>query len=100
MQDHILATLFYPLRVVVGHLISRKTAQTLHGQGTGRYTADEIGSFRREIWESINELLISSKAAVVDDAGSKPFWILGGDGPTESDAVLFGFIVSVLVCTA
>lgn len=29
-----------------------------------------------------------------------PFWFLGGDAPTEIDTTLFGFIVSVVLCTA
>ncbi|OCK73873.1 hypothetical protein K432DRAFT_410342 [Lepidopterella palustris CBS 459.81] len=99
MRDHILSALSYPIRVVVGLLIYRKSMQTLHGQGTGRYTASEIQSFRQEIWEGINALLLSAKFEA-DDASTKPFWVLGGKGPTESDATLFGFIVSVLVCTA
>ncbi|KAI9736968.1 MAG: hypothetical protein M1834_000557 [Cirrosporium novae-zelandiae] len=105
MRDHILSALPYPIRIIVGLLIYRTTTKTLHGQGTSRYTADEIRSFRREIWENINALLISSRASKVgsdydDNGNEKPFWILQGVHPTEADATLFGFIVSVLVCTA
>ncbi|KAK2764345.1 hypothetical protein FQN54_009038 [Arachnomyces sp. PD_36] len=98
MRDHVLSALPYPMRIVIGYIVSRKTMQTLHGQGTGRYTADEIASFRLEIWGNINELLVASKTTSGDD--KKPFWVLGGEDPTESDGVLFGFIVSVLICTA
>lgn len=102
MRDHVLSTLSFPVRVVVGLLIYRHTTQTLYGQGTGRYTADEIRLFRREIWEAINGLLISSRArATVNGAPrDQPFWVLEGEYPTEADATLFGFIVSVLVSKA
>lgn len=85
------------MRVLVGSLIYRGAVRTLHGQGTGRYTADEIGAFRREIWQSVNGLLVSAEARTVSDG---PFWVFGGDYPTEVDATLFGFVVSVLICTA
>ncbi len=88
------------MRVVVGLLIYRNTTRTLHGQGTSRYTPDEIRSFRREIWEGINDLLISARATAVVGASNRPFWVLEGERPTEADATLFAFIVSVLVCTA
>ena len=85
------------MRVLIGSLIYRSSVKTLHGQGTGRYTADEIRAFRREIWESVNGLLVSAEGGTVSDG---PFWLFGGDQPTEADATLFGFIVSVLICTA
>lgn len=98
MRDHILSGMSYPLRVAIGYILSRKAAQTLYGQGTGRFTAGEIKSFKREIWENINELLVPSKSATEGDA--KPFWLLGGEGPTEADTSLFGFIAAVLASSA
>jgi hypothetical protein len=97
MREHILSGLPWPMRVLVGNLIYRGAVKTLDGQGTGRYTPDEIRAFRQEIWEHVNGLLVSAEART---AGEGPFWVLGGDNPTEADATLFGFIVSVLVCTA
>ncbi|KAB2575013.1 hypothetical protein DBV05_g6343 [Lasiodiplodia theobromae] len=101
MRDHVLGTLQYPVRVVVGMLIYRGIKSTLHGQGTGRFTAEEIAAFRRQIWESFDDLLREAKrkqGGATDR--EKPFWIMGGDHPTEADMVLFGFVVSVLMCTA
>lgn len=101
MRDHVLKAAPYPVRIIVGLLIYRGTQKTLHGQGTGRFSPDEIAAFRLQIWESFAALLQSSKTdrqqAGVEDA---PFWAMGGDGPTEADMVLFAFIVSVLICTA
>lgn len=85
------------MQVLVGNLIYRSSAKIIHGQGTGRYTADEVRAFRREIWESINGILTSSGGKTTAES---PFWVLGGEKLTEADATLFGFIVSVLVCTA
>ncbi|PGH35793.1 hypothetical protein GX50_01377 [[Emmonsia] crescens] len=101
MRDHVLSPIPYPVRVLVGLLVYRNTRQTLHGQGVGRYTAEEIAVFRREIWEAINQYLTLSKSKLTGhDANARPFWILGTDQPTEADATVFGFIVSALVCTA
>lgn len=103
MRDHILWSLPWPARWVVGSMIYRNVNKTLHGQGTGRYTPEQIAAFRLEIWEAINGLLsvsrTKSQASIGDDEAG-PFWALGGNEPTEVDAVIFGFIVSVLICTA
>ncbi|KAK8045620.1 glutathione S-transferase [Apiospora rasikravindrae] len=102
MRDHVLGALPYPLRVVVGLLAYRGTVATLHGQGTGRYAAEEIAAFRREIWEAVDALLTASrnKSLSQDRPKGKPFWVLGGEEPTEADATVFGFVVSALICTA
>ncbi|ORY61542.1 uncharacterized protein BCR38DRAFT_495142 [Pseudomassariella vexata] len=100
MRDHSLWQLPYPVRVVVGIMVHRNIVATLHGQGTGRYTADEIATFRLEIWKGVNDLLVASRAKSSTEDPDKPFWVFGGQGPTEADASLFGFIVSVLLCTA
>jgi hypothetical protein len=98
MRPHVLGALPYPAQVIIGLLAYRKMKATLYGQGVMRYTDSEIASFRREIWESINTLLVSSKTSKRDDG--KPFWVCGGEGPSEADATVFGFVVAVLVCDA
>jgi hypothetical protein len=101
MRDHVLASLCYPLRVVVGLLIYRKTTQTLYGQGTLRFTPKEIASMRLEVLEELSARLLAAKSEILgDDKGSRPFWLLGGDRPSEADAVCYGFVVSALICTA
>ncbi|KAI0907080.1 hypothetical protein F4823DRAFT_604285 [Ustulina deusta] len=102
MREHVLWALPWPVRVFVGWMIYRNTVAMLHAQGTGRFGADEIGAFRREIWASFADLLLESqtktRAAAADDG--EPFWVLGGPEPTEADATLFGFVVSTLLSTA
>ncbi|KAL3468206.1 hypothetical protein BJX64DRAFT_283085 [Aspergillus heterothallicus] len=102
MRDHALSAIPYAIRIIVGLLIYRGTVQTLHGQGTGRYTEEEIQEFRIEAWNAVNDLLVASKAKANGHGsdGKGPFWILGVDQPTEADATLFGFVVSGLVSTA
>ena len=89
------------MQVVVGLLAYRNVMKTLYGQGTGRFSGEEISSFRQQIWENVNALLVESRRNRTEtDASDAMFWVLGGDGPSEADAVLFGFIAPALVCTA
>ncbi|KAI1470473.1 putative glutathione S-transferase [Daldinia caldariorum] len=98
-RDTILWSVPYPMRIIVGFLLYRSIAATLHGQGTGRFTAKEIEEFRHEIWETIGAQLVTSRSS--SKGGDKePFWILGGEQPTEADACLFGFIVAAWISTA
>lgn len=105
MRDYALGAVPYFVRVVVGMLIHRTTVQTLYGQGTGRYSADETQEFRVEAWNAVNDLLVASKAKKTQRQGQQgeadqPFWVLGGEEPTEADTTVFGFVISALVCTA
>src|SRR5271155_467705 len=100
-RDKVLWSTPFLIRLVVGLLIYRKTSQTLYGQGTGRYSSEEIAAFRREIWQALNDRLLETSLVESKSTSSherkEPFWILGGATPTEADATLFGFIASVLV---
>ncbi|GFF80415.1 acyl-protein thioesterase 1 [Aspergillus udagawae] len=98
MRSKILAALPRPVQVVVGNIIYRKVTRNLQGQGIMAFTEDEICAFRQEIWESLNALVAEAQAKQSDRDG--PFWIWGGEGPTEVDAVLFAFTATVLVCDA
>ncbi|PKS05699.1 hypothetical protein jhhlp_007966 [Lomentospora prolificans] len=101
MRDHALWSIPYPIRILVGLLVLRKQTAMLHGQGTGRFSDEELKTFKFEIWRSIDGLLKASKGKQYSETGaSTPFWVFGGDTPTEADATLFGFIVSVLASTA
>ncbi|KAJ5084954.1 hypothetical protein NUU61_009533 [Penicillium alfredii] len=101
MRDHIFAASSYPLRVVVGWLAYRKQMHILYGQGTLRFSPEEISSMRWEIWKKLSSLLMSSKSQMLDCTTSDhPFWVLGGSTPCEADATVYGFIVSTLVCSA
>ncbi|EED17539.1 glutathione S-transferase, putative [Talaromyces stipitatus ATCC 10500] len=101
MRDGVMASIPYPIRVIVGYIAWRKTNTTLHGQGTGRFSLEEIHSFRSKIWHDIDNLLAESRHKTsAAAAGRNVFWALGRKGPTEVDTSLFGFIIGGLVCDA
>lgn len=95
-----MASIPYPIQLLVGLLAYNKITATLNGQGTGLLTSEEVDNFQREAWETINTQLSEVRLRAAERNGNAPFWILGGDQPTEADATLMGFIVSTLVCDA
>lgn len=97
MRSWILYTVPYPAQVILGLIIWRTVQANLAGQGTGRFSADEVRMFRREAWDSLEALLADGKSGASD---KEPFWVLGGDRPTKADMSLFGTIVSVLAMPA
>lgn len=96
-RDHILWSIPYPLRVLVGILAYRANVRKLYDQGTGRFSDAEIRALIREVWEGVSGMLEASRRKAGND---RPFWILGREEPTEADATVFGFAVSVLICDA
>ena len=100
MRSKVLATLPYPMQVLVGLLSYRKMSATLYGQGTGRFTAEEITKFKKEIWENVNALLTASSRKRGSGGPDGIFFVLGGNGPTEADTTVYGYIASGLVCAA
>ena len=97
MRDHALMTIPYPMRVVIGMLAYRKVINYQYNLGIGRFSKEEITSFKQEIWQSINDMLAESKSK---SKGNDPFWILGKADPTEADATVFGLTCSILICDA
>ena len=100
MRSKVLAALPYPVQVLVGQLAYRKMTSTLYGQGTGRFTPEEITMFKTEIWENVNALLTASSRKRGSGASDGMFFVMGGNGPTEADTTLYGFIAAGLVCAA
>lgn len=98
MRAKILGGMSWPLQVVVGNIIYNKNFRTMQGQGTGTFFPEEIAAFQAEIWESLNAILSASYTQHRDSEG--PFWLWGEDAPSEADAVVFGFIISGLICSA
>lgn len=92
MRNYALGFIPWPFQVLVGLLAYRSISATLYGQGTGRYTDEEVSSFKHEVWENVSALLTDVRKK------KGPFWVLGGKEPTEADATLFGFIASSLIC--
>ncbi|KAI8956539.1 putative glutathione S-transferase [Daldinia sp. FL1419] len=100
MRDHVLWPIPYPIRIIVGLLAYRANAALLKSLGTSRFTEEEIANFIREIWGAISAQLTISRSGSSKGNGTEPFWVLGGDEPTEADTSLFGFIVSAWICEA
>jgi hypothetical protein len=82
-----LSTIPYLPRLIIGQIVYSKTIRTLHGQGTGRYSPAEIAALRLETWTVLDGMVGEG-------------WVLGGRGPTDVDACLFGFLVSSLTASA
>lgn len=97
-----LATIPYPIRVLIGIIVYRKNSQALSGQGAGRHSEDELDLLRSEAWDAINGLVSAKRPKARRNIlnNSSPFWALGGEHPTELDAALFGFLAAVLTCPA
>jgi len=72
-----------PIRPIVTAMVRRKLRTTLHGQGTGRHSQDEILA-----------LATRSVGAIADFLDDKPFFM--GSEPTGVDATMFAFVCGVL----
>jgi glutathione S-transferase len=72
-----------PLRPLIVAFVRRQLKRTLHGQGVGRHTREEIIALGSR-----------SIAAIADFLGSKPFFM--GSEPTGVDATLFAFVAGAL----
>ncbi|KAK3681750.1 hypothetical protein B0T22DRAFT_434070 [Podospora appendiculata] len=100
MRAGALAALPWAMRFIVGNLAYAGVKRTLYGQGTGRYTDDEMRGMKREAWETLNALLVEAKTKKGDMDREGPFWVLGREAPTEADATVYGFVVASLICPA
>src|SRR5262249_37106004 len=72
-----------PIRPLLTAVVRRQLRKTLHGQGLGRHSPDEI-----------IKLGTRSIDAIADFLGDKPFF-MGGE-PTGVDATMFAFACAVL----
>lgn len=98
MRDGALAAIPWPLRLLVGYMVQRKYVNMLYGQGALRFSDEEVATLKEEVWESVDALLVEARRSKT--GGEGPFWVLGGEGPTEADTTIFGFVVGALVCKA
>jgi hypothetical protein len=81
--------------VWIGNKIYNTHYTTLYGQGVGRFSDSEAKGLREEIWSQLNDLLLSSLQAQSKE--EEPFWVLGGEKPTECDTTVLGFISSAMI---
>ena len=99
MRDGVLAPIPWPIRYFIGILAHKAIVRTLYGQGTLRFDEEELTTLRDEVWKSINAMLDLARSSRPGKS-DEPFWVLGGPGPTEADATMFGFVVGALICDA
>ena len=92
-RDAALYSIPYLPRLFVGRKVHGIVVTTLHGQGCGRLSSEEVDTFRKEIWHTFEDMLEIVREEHKD--ATEPFWILGGDKPTEADVTLFSFIASI-----
>ena len=71
------------VRDLVGGLVRRQMRKSLHAQGLGRHSRDELYAMGR-----------ADLRAVAVQLGSRPYFF--GDGPTTIDAIAYGFLANLL----
>ncbi|KAM7222209.1 hypothetical protein V8F06_002481 [Rhypophila decipiens] len=67
-------------------------------QGTGRYTAEEVTSLRKEMIGMLGDFAEAASRArsAAHDEDDGPFWIMGGEKPSEADLLFLGIYLVVL----
>jgi glutathione S-transferase len=71
------------LRPILPAIIQRTIRKSLHHQGTGRHTRDEIYAIGKADLDALSALL-----------GDKPYFL--GDAPTSVDATTYAFLALTL----
>lgn len=104
MRPNALVGMPWLLQVVIGNIAYRTVKNALYLQGTGRLLPEEVRCLKQEAWESLGAILsearIRNQSQGSEIGEDDPFWVLGGDQPTEADSVVYGFIAGSLVCEA
>ncbi len=85
MRDEgVLVHMPWGVRHVVFALLTRYMSLMLFFQGTGRNTNEENKKLRREAVAIMADSL-ADPYEKADKGTKKPFWVLGGEKPTEAD---------------
>jgi glutathione S-transferase len=82
-KTQFLANFPAPFRPLVGRLVRKTIAKSLHLQGMGRHSPEDIYRLACEDLTALSEFL-----------GDKPYFF--GDKPSEIDATAYGFLAQVL----
>ncbi|GKT91566.1 glutathione S-transferase [Colletotrichum tofieldiae] len=67
-------------------------------QGVGRYNDEEVKAFASEVIMSLNGFCETSLSKLSLDSreSREPFWILGGQRPSEADFIVYGNLATIL----
>ncbi|KAK1455023.1 hypothetical protein CMEL01_03783 [Colletotrichum melonis] len=70
-------------------------------QGVGRYSDEEVKTFATDVVMSLNGFCETSLSKLSLDSreSREPFWILGGQRPSEADFIVYGNLATVLGTT-
>ncbi len=93
------ASLPWGIRHLTGIAIGGFSWLMLYFQGTGRHKPDELKALRQEAIAALSDYAEAAYAKSEKDS-NRPFWILGGEKPTEADFTLFGYLAAVMVSKA
>jgi hypothetical protein len=96
MREKLFGHLPFGAKQVTGLLTFQFVKMMLYFQGTGRHSAEEVRHFTEEAVGAIAGLAEAAYERV-GKTGSGPFWILGGEKPTEADFTVFGALSGYLV---
>ncbi|MCY1282953.1 hypothetical protein D9M68_335920 [compost metagenome] len=80
------ARLPIPLRWVAPGLVRGKVRKSLHAQGIGRHSREELLAFAREDLQALSDLL-----------GAAPYF--GGVQPSSADAATYGVLANLILCS-
>ncbi len=83
MRDALLGSLPAPMRKLVFKLVQNKVRKSLHGQGTGRLSREEINVLGKEDIDALAHLL-----------GDKPYF--GGEKAAEVDATTMAYLAGFI----
>ncbi|KAK3341802.1 hypothetical protein B0T25DRAFT_416961, partial [Lasiosphaeria hispida] len=83
------------IRHVTGFFTSQYLKMMLYFQGTGRHSPEEVRHFRAEAIGALADFASTARGKAAQ-GNAAPFWILGGERPTEADFTLFGCISGYL----
>ncbi|KAK1835472.1 glutathione S-transferase [Podospora conica] len=95
MRESVFGFLPWGVRHVVGYGALQYARAMMYFQGTGRFSAEEVGGFMEEAVGVLGALAGAARGEGEGKGGV--FWILGGEGPSEADFAVFGGLSALLV---
>jgi len=75
-----------PLKLFVPGMVRGKIRKSLHAQGLGRHSREELLVFARENLQALQDML-----------GAAPFF--GGEQPCSADASAYGILANLILCS-
>lgn len=87
------------IRGIAGFSVYNYCRLMLYFQGTGRHSVEEAKKLKQTAIETLGNYSAAAHEKRLETKATsdnyEPFWILGGDQPTEADFTVFGFLATV-----